>query len=77
MSPEQERGQLNQNIEAVLDFYSREDQKISWSQRTLERISQVIGKPAYLGFILALVLLWIGVINVRRNRDQVASSFGW
>ena len=67
MSPEQERGQLNQNIEAVLDFYSREDQKISWSQRTLERISQVIGKPAYLGFILALVLLWIGVNEALRS----------
>ncbi len=56
---ESEQDQISQNIEAVLNFYSREDQKISRSQRILERISLVIGKPAYLGFILLFVLLWM------------------
>lgn len=56
---ESERDQISQNIEAVLDFYTREDQKISPSQRILERISLVLGKPIYLGFILVFVALWV------------------
>lgn len=56
---ESERDQISQNIEAVLDFYTREDQKISPSQRILERISLVLGKPIYLGFILLFVALWM------------------
>jgi len=35
---ESERDQISQNIEAVLEFYAREEQKISRSQRILERI---------------------------------------
>lgn len=54
-----ERDQISQNLEAVLDFYTREKEKIGPSQRMLERISLWIGKPAYLGFILLFVLLWI------------------
>ncbi len=59
MPPESERDQISQNIEAVLDFYTREDLKISHSQRVLERISLVLGKPIFLGFILLFVALWI------------------
>jgi hypothetical protein len=36
---ESERDQISQNIEAVLDFYTREDHKISCSQRVMERIA--------------------------------------
>ena len=49
----------SQNIDAVLDFYTREDQRISRSQRILERSSLLIGKPLYLGAILLFVLLWV------------------
>ena len=54
-----ERDQISQNIEAVLEFYTREEQKISRSQRILERISLFIGRPAFLGFILLFVALWM------------------
>ena len=64
---ESERDQISQNIEAVLDFYTREDQKISHSQRVLERISLVLGKPGYLGFILLFVTLWM-IVNVLLHR---------
>jgi uncharacterized membrane protein len=57
------RDQTSQNIETVLDFYSREEQKMSRSQRILERISHLVGQPVFLGFILAFVALWI-VANV-------------
>lgn len=54
-----ERDQISQNIEAVLDFYTREDNKISRSQRILERISLFIGQPVFLGIILLFVALWM------------------
>lgn len=56
---ESEHDQISQNIEAVLDFYAREEQKITRSQRILERISSVLGQPVYLGFILLMVALWM------------------
>ncbi len=56
---ESERDQISQNIEAVLEFYNREEQKISNSQRILERISNFIGQPIFLGIILIFVALWV------------------
>src|ERR1035438_10566933 len=53
------RDQTSQNIETVLDFYMREEQKISRSQRILERISNLVGQPVFLGFILVFVALWM------------------
>jgi uncharacterized membrane protein len=64
-----EPDQINQNIEAVLDFYTREEQKISSSQRTLEKISGFIGQPVFLGIILIFVLFWT-------ISNGVASQFG-
>jgi uncharacterized membrane protein len=57
--PDSDRDQISQNIEAVLDFYTREEQKISRSQRILERISHLLGQPVFLGFILLFVALWM------------------
>ena len=56
---ESERDQISQNIEAVLEFYAREEQKISRSQRILERISRFIGQPVFLGIILLFAALWM------------------
>lgn len=58
-SVESEQDQISQNIEAVLEFYNREEQKISTSQRALEQISNFIGQPVFLGIILLFVALWI------------------
>jgi len=60
ISGDSERDQINENIEAVLDFYAREDEKLSRAQRTLERISCYISEPAFLLFILLLIVAWIG-----------------
>jgi uncharacterized membrane protein len=57
---ESRRDQTSQNIEAVLDFYARDEQRISRSQRTLERISNLVGQPVFLGVILICVALWMG-----------------
>ena len=56
---ESERDQIGQNIEAVREFYTREEQKISRSQRILERISHFVGQPVFLGFILLFVAFWM------------------
>jgi len=56
---ESEPDLTSQNIEAVLEFYTREEQKISRSQRILERISNFIGQPVFFGFILLFVALWM------------------
>src|ERR1039457_5782022 len=64
---ESDRDQISQNIEAVLEFYTREERKISRSQRILERISGFIGQPVFLGFILLFVVLWILANTVLRK----------
>ena len=51
--------QINQNIENILTFYKREEQKLSRSQRVLEYASNFIGRPYFLGSILIFVILWI------------------
>jgi uncharacterized membrane protein len=51
--------EYDQNIKAVGEFYTREDQKISPSQRALEHISSWIGKPGSLGLVGLFVALWI------------------
>jgi uncharacterized membrane protein len=56
---ESERDQIGQNIDAVREFYTREEQKISRSQRALERISHFVGQPIFLGFILLFVAFWM------------------
>ncbi len=51
--------QTSQNIEAILSFYEREEKKISGSQRILERVSEFIGRPIFLGIVVIFVVLWI------------------
>jgi uncharacterized membrane protein len=61
-----ENQQISQNIHAVLDFYTREDEKISYWQRLFERISCGIGQPVFLGLIVLFVALWtLGDISMR------------
>ncbi|CAM3729024.1 DUF1003 domain-containing protein [Polynucleobacter arcticus] len=56
-----EHQQINQNIEAVLDFYAREEGKMTLAQRILERINCFIGEPIFLALILCFVVIWIAV----------------
>lgn len=50
---------IGQNIENILAFYLREEQNLTRSQRTLETISDSLGRPFYLGAIVFFVVLWI------------------
>lgn len=49
-----------ENIDAILEFYRREEESLSGSQRVLERMGRMFGRPAFLTFTLAFVATWIG-----------------
>jgi uncharacterized membrane protein len=55
---------IEENIRAVLEFYSSESQKISSSQRMLELASHRVGQPVFLALILLFVALWIGANTI-------------
>ena len=63
--------QISQNIAAVLDFYARDEQRISRSQRVLEAISGFVGQPFFLGIILVTVTTWILLNAVLRELGMV------
>jgi Predicted membrane protein len=67
-----EHQQISQNLEAVLDSYAREERKVSRSQRLLERISLLIGQPAFLGLILILVAAWVLANSAFRRAGTAA-----
>lgn len=50
---------ISQNIDSILAFYRREEQKISGSQRLLERVGGFMGRPSYLAAVLSFVALWL------------------
>ena len=54
-----EQDQISQNIGAVQGFYSREQQRISRTQRALEQLSRTLGQPAFLGGALLVVAGWM------------------
>lgn len=54
-----ESEQIGQNISAVHEFYTREELKRSTSQRHVESIGGLVGRPAFLVVILLFVFLWI------------------
>ena len=58
-SSDSESDQIQQNIDAILGFYEREEQKMSRSQRVMERVSRFVAKPVYMALILSLVSLWM------------------
>ena len=77
---ESERDQISQNIEAVLEFYARENNKISRSQRILEQISLFIGQPVFLGIILFFVAIWMvanTVLGLFSMSEFDPAPFNW
>jgi uncharacterized membrane protein len=66
---------ISQNIEAMGDYYKREEQRIGPAQRLLERIGDAIGRPAFLGLVLIVVGLWIS-INVMPERFGMIAFAG-
>lgn len=61
---------INQNIESILTFYKREEEKLSRPQLFLESSSNFIGSIYFLGLVVIFVTCWI-LINL------FAKNFGW
>ena len=40
--------QVAENIETILEFYRREEEKLSSSQRALELVRGALGRPAFI-----------------------------
>lgn len=64
-SPGDEPEEIGQNIAAVQAFYARQARELSRSQKLAESIAGAIGRPTFLGAILALVALWIAANALR------------
>jgi uncharacterized membrane protein len=50
---------ISHNIDSILAFYRREEQKISDSQRLLETVGGFMGRPSYLASVLSFVAIWL------------------
>ena len=61
---------IDQNIASVIALQRREWEQTTRSQRRVERVSRIVGRPAYLVGILIVVGFWIGF-----NLD--AQRLGW
>jgi uncharacterized membrane protein len=71
-SPAAEADQIGMNIDAVREFYARQEQGLGRSQRLAERMAGAIGHPASLGAILSLVAIWIAANAWRVAMDLEA-----
>jgi uncharacterized membrane protein len=58
---------ISQNIDSILAFYRREEQKISDSQRLLETVGGFMGRPSYLACVLSFVAIWL-LVNALSER---------
>ncbi len=63
-------GPIGQNIDSILAYYSKEEQKISRSQRIAENVSKIVGRPIFLGSTVLLVVLWM-------LYNSLALNYGW
>ena len=61
---------VSQNIEALEDYYARQEQRVRPARRLLERFSASIGEPWFLVVILLFVLSWLGY-------NALAPRVGW
>lgn len=61
---------VTENIENIAAFQLREQQKLGDSQRRLGSVADIAGRPAYLLFLCALVVLWIAA-------NEFGPRIGW
>jgi uncharacterized membrane protein len=52
-------GHINSNIESMVAFHEREQDKRSQWQQSLERIGALLGRPVYLASLAGVVVTWV------------------
>lgn len=50
---------ITQNIETIAALHTREQEKLAWSQRAVKAISNIMGRPLFVGCIVMVVTLWM------------------
>ncbi len=58
------------NIAALAEIAEREEDKISWMQLGIERVSSFIGSPVYFGCVVVFILVWVAL-------NSWAAHAGW
>jgi len=58
-TPVKEPDSITQNIESIAAFYQREHKKVHASQRIVEAVSNVVGRPVFLGCTVTFILVWV------------------
>ena len=51
--------QITQNIESIAEFYLREEEKISWPQRRVEKLCNFVSQPLFLAVLASSIGIWI------------------
>jgi uncharacterized membrane protein len=54
---------INKNIQTIVELHKRAEKDVSKQQRTIENITDLLGRPAFLFNILVFVSFWI-IVNV-------------
>lgn len=63
---------MAQHTDSILAFYTREERKITISQRMLEAISEGVGSPLGLGAIMLFVAVWVTASSFLKLTDGPA-----
>lgn len=70
----------SENIQTVADLHIRAERKVSPQQRTIENVTDFLGRPRFLFFILAFVVIWVAATFLLTRfglRDFDPPPFTW
>ncbi len=63
---------INENIQDIVELHKRAENEVSQQQRTIENITNFLGRPIFLFIILVFVALWI-IVNILLTKFGLAS----
>ncbi len=58
---------ISENIQTIVELHKRAENEVSQQQRTIEDITNFLGRPIFLFIILVFVVLWI-IVNILLSR---------
>jgi uncharacterized membrane protein len=61
---------VNENIDTVAEFYARHEQRVSTTQRIVEKVALFLGSPGYVAANVLFIVGWIAA-------NLLAEDFGW
>lgn len=62
---------LEDTVRSIAELHAEHDRRASFYQRSIARLIEYLGRPAAVGVIVTVMLLWIGV-NVVEEHLHVA-----